>query len=211
MWLIWFTALSFSYICGKRISCTFSVNDIWCLISLPQSSRHGGLACCFLRSKRAAAHMLSLIVRYMGPTLGPSGADRTQVGPMLAPWTFLYGIYSICASLFICLCSLVVHIKIRISLFRSVAFCSYFVHLGLLALKSILETHFKINTSTHFKRCYVHCFFYTFCYLTNHNQTMISHTKISCSQCELAILAWREMSLAIGTIILRSCWDIAVV
>ena len=27
----------------------------------------------------------------MGPTWGPSGADRTQVGPMLAPWTFLSG------------------------------------------------------------------------------------------------------------------------
>ena len=24
----------------------------------------------------------------MGPTWGPSGADRTQLGPMLAPWTF---------------------------------------------------------------------------------------------------------------------------
>ena len=28
----------------------------------------------------------------MGPTWGPSGADRTQVGLMLAPWTLLYGI-----------------------------------------------------------------------------------------------------------------------
>ena len=28
----------------------------------------------------------------MGPTWGPSGADRTQVGPMLAPWTLLSGI-----------------------------------------------------------------------------------------------------------------------
>ena len=27
----------------------------------------------------------------MGPTWGPSGADRTQVGPMLAPWTLLFG------------------------------------------------------------------------------------------------------------------------
>ena len=26
-----------------------------------------------------------------GPTWGPSGADRTQVGPMLAPWTLLSG------------------------------------------------------------------------------------------------------------------------
>ena len=32
---------------------------------------------------------LSLIVRFMGPIWGPSGADRTQVGPMLAPWTLL--------------------------------------------------------------------------------------------------------------------------
>ena len=34
---------------------------------------------------------LTLIARFMGPTWGPSGADRTQVGPMLAPWTLLSG------------------------------------------------------------------------------------------------------------------------
>ena len=28
----------------------------------------------------------TLIARFMGPTWGPSGADRTQVGPMSAPW-----------------------------------------------------------------------------------------------------------------------------
>ena len=33
-----------------------------------------------------------LVARFMGPTWGPSGADRTQVGPMLAPWTLLSGI-----------------------------------------------------------------------------------------------------------------------
>ena len=27
----------------------------------------------------------ALIATFMGPTWGPSGADRTQVGPMLAP------------------------------------------------------------------------------------------------------------------------------
>ena len=32
-----------------------------------------------------------LIARFMGPTWGPSGADRTQVGIMLAPWTLLPG------------------------------------------------------------------------------------------------------------------------
>ena len=30
-------------------------------------------------------------IKFMGPTWGPSGADRTQVGPMLAPWTLLSG------------------------------------------------------------------------------------------------------------------------
>ena len=33
----------------------------------------------------------SPIARFMGPTWGPSGADRTQVGPMMAPWTLLFG------------------------------------------------------------------------------------------------------------------------
>ena len=35
----------------------------------------------------------SLIARFMGPTGGPDGANRTQVGPMLNPWTLLSGIY----------------------------------------------------------------------------------------------------------------------
>ena len=33
----------------------------------------------------------SLMAMSMWPTWGPSGADRTQVGPMLAPWTLLCG------------------------------------------------------------------------------------------------------------------------
>ena len=36
--------------------------------------------------------LLSQIARFMGPTWGPSGAVRTQVGPMLAPWTLLSGV-----------------------------------------------------------------------------------------------------------------------
>ena len=34
---------------------------------------------------------LTQIARFMGPTRGPSGADRTQVGRMLAPWTLFSG------------------------------------------------------------------------------------------------------------------------
>ena len=37
-------------------------------------------------------YIASLIARFMGPTWGPSGANRTQVGPMLAPWTLLSGL-----------------------------------------------------------------------------------------------------------------------
>ena len=33
----------------------------------------------------------TLIARFMGPTWGPPGDDRTQVGPMLAPWALLSG------------------------------------------------------------------------------------------------------------------------
>ena len=36
--------------------------------------------------------VMSLTARFMGPTWGPSGADRTQVGPMLDPWTLLSGV-----------------------------------------------------------------------------------------------------------------------
>ena len=41
----------------------------------------------------------TLIARFMGPTWGPSGADRTQVGPMLAPWTLLSGNSLVCFSI----------------------------------------------------------------------------------------------------------------
>ena len=34
----------------------------------------------------------TVIAKFMGPTWGPSGADRTQVGPILAPWTLLSGV-----------------------------------------------------------------------------------------------------------------------
>ena len=33
----------------------------------------------------------TLIAKFMGPTWGPSGAARTQVGLMLSPWTLLSG------------------------------------------------------------------------------------------------------------------------
>ena len=38
---------------------------------------------------QCSSSLTSLIARFMGPTWGPYGADRTLVGPMLTPWTLL--------------------------------------------------------------------------------------------------------------------------
>ena len=40
--------------------------------------------------------ILALIARLMRSTWGPRGADMTQVGPILAPWTLLSGCISLC-------------------------------------------------------------------------------------------------------------------
>ena len=45
-----------------------------------------GLGCCPMVEGETAP-----IARFMGPIWGPSGADSTQVGPMLAPRTLLSG------------------------------------------------------------------------------------------------------------------------
>ena len=39
--------------------------------------------------------MISQIAKFMGPTWGPPGSCRPQMGPMLAPWTLLSGIVPI--------------------------------------------------------------------------------------------------------------------
>ena len=41
---------------------------------------------------RTGIYGASLITRFMGPTWGPSGTDRAQVGPILAPWNLLSGV-----------------------------------------------------------------------------------------------------------------------
>ena len=37
---------------------------------------------------------VSQITKFIGPIWGPPGSCRPQIGPMLAPWTFLSGVYS---------------------------------------------------------------------------------------------------------------------
>ena len=55
--------------------------------SLPHWSQ-GMLAASKARYRPVTMSTSALITRFMGPKWGPPWADRTQVGLMLAPWTF---------------------------------------------------------------------------------------------------------------------------
>ena len=59
------------------------LDQVW----LSSRQRHEMNQCWF------AASQIPLIARFMGPTWGPPGANRTQMGSMLAPWTLLSGLY----------------------------------------------------------------------------------------------------------------------
>ena len=45
-----------------------------------------------IKTTDQSGERLLVFARFMGPTWGPPGADRTQVGPMLAPWILLCGL-----------------------------------------------------------------------------------------------------------------------
>ena len=70
---------------GPKLAPWTLLLGLWCLIcenlndTLDESSSTGQI-------------MSSLIAWYMGPTWGQTGANRTQVGPMLVPWSLLSGI-----------------------------------------------------------------------------------------------------------------------
>ena len=73
------------------------------------------------------SYYISLIARLMGPTWGPSGADRTQVGPMLAPWTLLSGML---------LCIEYVPLSISVSNVKKITFCYKCINYRLVKHKS---------------------------------------------------------------------------
>ena len=56
-----------------------------------QSCMHGNCAGIKPLTHWDRGLVLPLIARFMGPTWGPSGADRTQVGPILSPWILQSG------------------------------------------------------------------------------------------------------------------------
>ena len=57
-----------------------------------------------------SSKLYSMIARFMGPTWGPSGANRTPVSPMSAPWTLLSGFVKVvCDVMYIPTCTSVLH------------------------------------------------------------------------------------------------------
>ena len=63
-----------------------SVSFLCCVISNSRFAHILVILICQLYKR-----LVTLIARFKGPTWGPSGAERTQVGPMLSPWTLLSG------------------------------------------------------------------------------------------------------------------------
>ena len=104
------------------------------------------------------------IAKFMGPTWGPSGADRTQVGPMLAPWTMNFAIWD----------------YFRISVTET-HFGSLFWNFSLLSLQQSCEHH---GVSNHQQ---LECLFNSMFRLTT-RKTSIPCTTGICEQLE--ILRW---------------------
>ena len=92
-----------------------------CLRSVKQSSQTWNRNCVILNTEHNyCCCYYFLIARFMGPIWGPSGADGTQVGPMLAPWTLLSGLLS--SSLLLLLLTR----SVSVSLLSSLSLSSFF-------------------------------------------------------------------------------------
>ena len=79
----------------RNISCLW-IGHIWSIMKINVKDRLSvstQFIKCRVNRCRNLGYKHSLIARFMGPTWGPSGADRTHGGPMLAPWTLLSGMF----------------------------------------------------------------------------------------------------------------------
>ena len=84
-----------SHVTGNSTVCL----ELWCLTSLATQFLSNWIKKIsknpwdsFTKSEMSSNRrnkQTTLIASFMGPTWGPSGADRTQVGPMLTPWTLV--------------------------------------------------------------------------------------------------------------------------
>ena len=84
---IWVNGMSLSYLSPLSLPCCMQY--LCCMICQDRTSEKYSIhiwyyfVCC--QGLLKVCRITSLKARFMGPTWGPSGADRTQVGPMLVP------------------------------------------------------------------------------------------------------------------------------
>ena len=88
-------AISISKKATYSLYCVFTPKVLWFYV-WPRGNFTGGLEITLVhpwcnQPVWLANNISALIARSMGPTWGSFGADRTHVGPMLAPWTLLSG------------------------------------------------------------------------------------------------------------------------
>ena len=88
------------------------------------------------------------IARFMEPPWGPSGAHRTQVGPMLAPWTLLSGQYFLlwvgCLGIYFSLNALIYAFILCIA----ILYCwrnNSTINFVLLLIQIIFQIHFSLK------------------------------------------------------------------
>ena len=84
------------YLCPAReVFKTISQTLISTLVTAVSIERYFAVVHPFSRmadiSPKTVFMVGTLTASFMGPTWGPPGADRNQVGPMLAPWALLSG------------------------------------------------------------------------------------------------------------------------
>ena len=105
---------------------------------------HDVITCTFITSQ---------IARFMGPTKGPHGADRTQVGRMLAPWTLLSGLFPVCTSRIRYTChTLMTRFQYTVARTKLSPFCKRHIWIHLF-LKSCLDFDSNFTSSCSIRQC----------------------------------------------------------
>ena len=105
----WLSSVPYEYIIvefaqccpSKNVYSNFILSLLFIFLRTSMNRYQNQLSICFRVKNKLSQYsnfpcelnVWTMIARFMGPMWGPFGADRTQVGPMLAPWALLSGIF----------------------------------------------------------------------------------------------------------------------
>ena len=94
-WVLWWESTSHQWIHSQRTSnvCFDVFVDVILNKRFSKYSIYRWFETTWCSLRRHYNHITTKIARFMGPTWGPPGSCRPQMGPMLAPWTLSSGYY----------------------------------------------------------------------------------------------------------------------